>query len=179
MKTLIALLVAVSALLPAAARAEHAKRGGAAMPGMARIGALVVERAWARSSLTGNGAAYVTVRNTGTAMDRLVGIRTPVAARAELHTHSMDKGIMRMRQLSAIEIHPGAPAVMRPGGNHIMLIGLTSRLRKGGMVALTLVFEKAGAVTVQARILGPGARGPAAGPGGGHKQHQKKGGHTD
>lgn len=123
------------------------------------IGKLVVEKAWARASVVRNGAAYITIRNDGDAPDRLIGVSTPVARSAGLHTVQMRDGVMRMHALEAIEIHPGEPAVLRPGGSHVMLIGLKRRLSKGGSFPLTLHFERAGRLTVTVRILGPGARG--------------------
>ncbi|MHA1536113.1 MAG: copper chaperone PCu(A)C [Alphaproteobacteria bacterium] len=134
------------------------------------IGALVVEKAWARASVVRNGAAYITIRNDGKAVDRLVGVGTPVAKRAELHTVTMRGGIMRMHPLKAIEIHPGEPAVMRPGGNHVMLMGLKQRLVRGQGFPLTLQFEKAGKLTVSVQIMGAGARGMKRGMG--HGQHK-------
>lgn len=154
----------------------HGKSGSHAMPmKSAKTGAIVVEKAWARASLTANGAAYVAFRNTGKSTDRLIGVRSPVAQRAELHTHTMDKGIMRMRPLKAIEVHPGAPAVMRPGGDHIMLMGLTRKLKRGETFPITLRFAHAGEVTVMVTVAGPGASGPAAG---GHNGHGKDKKHT-
>lgn len=173
-KTTASLMAAVAATLIAAApvHAEqhgHEKSGGHAMTGRpGKAAGIVVEQAWARASVTSNGAAYVSVRNTGKATDQLIGIRTPVAKRAELHTHLMDNGIMRMRPLKAIEVNPGAPAVMRPGGDHIMLMGLTHKLKRGQRFPMTLRFAKAGEITVMVRVMGPGASGPM---GGAHKGH--------
>ncbi|HUT48153.1 MAG TPA: copper chaperone PCu(A)C [Alphaproteobacteria bacterium] len=148
----------------------HGNEGGNHATPMkpATLGAIVVEQAWARASLTNNGAAYVVFRNIGKSTDRLIDIRSPVARRAELHTHTMDKGIMRMRPLKAIEVHPGAPAVMRPGGDHIMLMGLTRKLKRGERFPITLRFAHAGEVTVMVTVAGPGASGPGAT---GHKGH--------
>lgn len=165
----LALLIAPGAFATESHGAGHGKAGGHAMPmKSAKTGAIVVERAWARASLTANGAAYVAFRNMGKTTDRLIGVRTPVAQRAELHTHTMDKGIMRMRPLNAIEVHPGAPAVMRPGGDHIMLMGLTRKLKRGETFPITLRFAHAGEVTVMATVAGPGASGPNSA---GHKGH--------
>lgn len=181
-RTLVSVLALSLLTAPAALAAEpdgaghgqaRGEAGGHAMPHAemtkpAKTGTIVVEQAWARASLTTNGAAYVAFRNMGKSTDRLIGIRSPVARRAELHTHTMDKGIMRMRPLKAIEVHPGAPAVMRPGGDHIMLMGLTRKLKRGETFPITLRFAHAGEVTVMVTVAGPGASGPATA---GHKGH--------
>jgi len=179
-RTLVSVLALSLLTAPVAVGAEphgaspgqaRGKGGGHAMPhaDMTKpAGTIVVEQAWARASLTTNGAAYVALRNMGKSTDRLIGILTPVARRAELHTHTMDKGIMRMRPLKAIEVHPGAPAVMRPGGDHIMLMGLTRKLKRGETFPITLRFAHAGEVTVMVTVAGPGASGPGSA---GHKGH--------
>jgi len=168
--TLAAALALSLVSAPVALAAErHQGDGGQAMPPKhPRAGAIVVEQAWARASLTANGVAYVSFHNTGKTADRLVGVRSPVARRAELHTHLMDKGIVRMRPLKSIEVPPGAPAVMRPGGDHIMLVGLSRKLKRGERFPITLRFAAAGEVTVMVTVQGPGARGPG---GADHKGH--------
>jgi copper(I)-binding protein len=73
---------------------------------------------------------------------------------------------MRMMHMDAPEIAPGATAVFSPeNGNHVMLEGVKQPLKQGDRVPLTLVFEKAGAVTVQVSVEAPGARQPKAGHG--------------
>jgi len=166
-KTLLPAISLLLAVIPAAAAEHH---DGMGHP---KVGAIVVEQAWARASLTANGAAYVSLQNTGKSTDHLVSIRTPVANRAELHTHLMDKGIMRMRPLKAIELSPGAPAVMRPGGDHIMLMGLKRKLKEGERFPITLRFAKAGEITVMVTVFGPGASGPDGDGHSGHSMEKK------
>ena len=134
-----------------------------------------VEQPWARATPGNapNGAAYLSVVNHGHAMDRLVGATSPVSRRVELHTHTMDGGMMRMRQVSAVEVHPGEPAVFQPGGSHIMLIDLEAPLKEGETFPLTLVFDEAGQVTTQVPVLGVGSMGP----GGMGKKMDHSGGH--
>jgi periplasmic copper chaperone A len=118
----------------------------------ARVGDLVVENPWARESVTPTGVVYLTVRNGGGEDDRLVGISTDVADRAELHSSVMQDGVMRMRPVEAIEVPAHGEAVLEPGGVHVMLIGLKGPLQEGGSFALTLAFEKAGEVEVMTTI---------------------------
>jgi hypothetical protein len=113
----------------------------------------------------------MTIENTTATVDRLVSATSPAARVVELHTHIMDGGVMRMRPVTAIEVNPGEPAVLRPGGLHVMLIDLTGALQAGQTIPLTLRFEKAGEVTVQVPVRPAGA----AGHGGhqGHGQHRQ------
>ena len=116
------------------------------------VGDLVVESPWARESVTRTGAAYLTVRNGGAADDRLIGVASEVADRAELHGSEMQDGVMRMRPVEAVEVPAHGQAALEPGGLHVMLIGLKAPLEEGGSFALTLTFENAGEVEVVTTI---------------------------
>ena len=151
--------------------------GGGALAADMKAGPIVVSDAWARASVTPamkTGAAFAVLANQGAEMDRLVAAESPVAERVELHTHAMDGGVMKMRRVDAIEVHPGTPTVLQPGGLHVMFIGLRAPLKEGSAIPLTLIFEKAGRIDVATEVLAPGAmgRGPQAPmphPGMGHK----------
>jgi copper(I)-binding protein len=153
---LIALAIAALTALTAPALAEDF-----------RAGDLTVEQPWARASasLARAGAAYLSITNQGTRVDRLLRVASPVAKRASLHTHLMKDGIMRMRPVKAIEVDPGAPTVLKPGGLHIMLMGLKGPLKEGTMFLLTLTFETAGTVEVRVMVRKAGAMGPGHGHG--------------
>jgi copper(I)-binding protein len=126
----------------------------AGLAGPAQAGEVMVHAAWARATIGNapNSAAYMTLETTGDAPDRLIATSSPLAAKAELHAHIMDGGIARMRPVEAVEVAPGAPAVLEPGGLHIMLFGLRQKLAPGDSVPLTLIFEQAGEVTVEAPV---------------------------
>lgn len=104
------------------------------------------------------GAAFLTIRSLGPA-DRLLGYETPACNRPELHTHIESDGVMQMRQVEAIEVPAGGEAVLEPGGFHLMMIDLNAQLVEGGTVALTLLFEQAGAVALEVPIVALGAMG--------------------
>ena len=127
---------------------------------------------WARATATKarNGAAYITIKNSSGSKDRLFSVNSLVAKSAALHNHVMDSGVMKMRPAGSIEIPAYGTVIMKPGGLHVMLMGLKSPLVKCGSLPLTLTFEKAGAMTIQIKIMGMGAR--AAGET--HKMRCKK-----
>ena len=129
------------------------------------LGDLHIESPWARASIgpAKAGAAYVTVVNHGSEADRLLAVETDVARRSELHTHLMEDGVMKMRPVEAIEVDPGAPTVMAPGGLHVMLMGLKEPLKQGSQFPLRLIFERAGAVEIMVEVLEPAAMGPGGG----------------
>jgi copper(I)-binding protein len=136
---------------------------GTAQTGMAQTGGVEVRNAWARGTPAGaeNGAAYLTLQSP--VIDRLTGVSTPVAKKAELHTMRMEGGIMKMRGLDSIDLPAGQPVTLKPGGAHIMLFDLNRPLRAGETFPLTLQFASGGKREVQVEIEKPGAMGPAAG----------------
>lgn len=129
---------------------------GASDAGMATLGDLMIHDGWARASIgkAPNSAAYMTLMTRGESEDKLVAVETPAAARAELHHHMLEDGVAKMRQIEAIEVAPGEPTMLEPGGLHIMLMGLTARLDEGATLELTLTFEKAGNITVELPVKG-------------------------
>jgi len=86
-------------------------------------------------------AGYMTLANRGGA-DRLVGASSPAADRIELHTHSMDDGVMRMRQVEAVDLPAGETVRFEPGGLHLMIFG-AGALQPGDMLVINLDFETA------------------------------------
>lgn len=126
-------------------------------------GELRIEQPWARASVTKAakaGAAYFTLVNLGAEPDRLIGVATSRAKMASLHHSVMDQGVMKMLPVAAVEVSPGEPAVLRPGGLHVMLMGLKAPLVEGETFTLTLTFEKAGSVDIEVTIQGPAAMQP-------------------
>jgi copper(I)-binding protein len=120
-------------------------------------GDILIIKPWSRPlpAVSPNGAAYMTLVNKGNAPDRLLSVSTPAAKRAEIHAHTMEGGMMRMRPLDHIDIVPGDPSVLQPGGMHVMLMGLKEPLVEGKSFPLTLNFERAGAVEVTVIIAEP------------------------
>lgn len=125
-------------------------------------GSITLEGLWARATAGGAtvGAAYGVIRNAGSEADRLTAVATPLAGRAEIHTHSEVDGVMQMRRLETLDIAAGGSAVLAPGGHHLMLFDLKQPLKAGERVPLTLTFEKAGVVSADAEIKPIGAAGP-------------------
>ena len=140
----------------------------------AKVGDIAIDQPWARASLGNapNSAAYMILQNTGAVPDRLIGGSTPVATQVQLHTHVMEGGVAKMRPVDAIEVAPGQPTVLEPGGAHVMLQGLTQKLEEGTTMPLTLVFEHAGKVMLEVPV-----EGIMAGRGPGHDDSMDHGEH--
>lgn len=118
-----------------------------------------VESAWARATpgLVRNGGGYFVAKNTGKDGDRIVGVLADVSAKVELHSHINDNGVMRMRRLDGVDLPAGGEVTFKPGGPHIMFIGLHKPLKKGDRFPVTVMFEKAGNQTVEVTVMGVGA----------------------
>ena len=145
-RTLLAALAAAGLFAPAARAQEASTDTLEITGGFAR----------ATAGMAVSGASFLTIASRGPA-DRLVGFSTSACNRPELHTHINDDGVMRMRQVEAIDVPAGGTVELKPGGLHLMMIDLTRQLVEGETVEVTLVFESAGEVTVTLPIKAPGA----------------------
>jgi hypothetical protein len=92
-------------------------------------------------------AGYVVVRG-GARADTLLGVTAP-GARIEMHSMSMDGGVMKMAKLDKVAIPTGGTASFAPGGNHLMIFGLTGAPKS---LPITLVFASGAKVTVNAAV---------------------------
>ena len=135
---------------------------GLALPAPAAdftAGDITVGSPWSRASAgpAKNGVVYLTIVNNGAAADRLVKAASPAAMMASLHISRMAGDVMKMEPVEAITAEPGKPVELKPGGLHIMLMGLKALLEEGQMFPVTLTFEKAGPVEVKVMVGKAGA----------------------
>jgi copper(I)-binding protein len=131
-------------------------------PAVALDAGPTVDHAWARAtaSAASAGAAYFTVSSP--TPDKLVAVASPVAGKAEIHTHIDDNGVMRMRPVAGgIALPAGESVELKPSGLHVMLMGLKQPLKEGETFPMTLTFEKAGPRVVTVEVTKIGAMGPA------------------
>jgi copper(I)-binding protein len=140
--------------LAAVAAAVALTTAACAVPALATGGgtAPTVSNAWARATKSGqeNGAAYMVIKG-GTTADRLVSAKAPtrVAMATELHRSVMGAGdMMTMKRVKAIPVPAGGTVTLKPGGYHVMLMGLKKPLVTGTTFRLALTFAKAGTKTV-------------------------------
>ena len=158
---LIAVVLAAWAVMPAQAADVTA-------------GSLKISAPWARATPKGAsvGGGYMTITNSGTTPDRLIGGSADVARSFEVHEMKMDGGVMKMRPVAnGIEIKPGQTVTLEPSGYHVMLVGLKQQLKQGEHFKATLEFAKAGKVDVDFTVEGIGAKnGGGATPGMGGMQ---------
>lgn len=151
MKLVLALLASLCAVLSVPAAAHDYK-----------LGALQIAHPWSRATPKGAtiGAGYLTITNTGSEPDRLVGGSAVAAKRFEIHEMAVVDGVMKMREIAGgLEIKPKAKLEFKPGSYHLMFVDLREPLVKGKSFKGTLVFEKAGTIEVEYTVEAIGASG--------------------
>jgi periplasmic copper chaperone A len=134
------------------------------------VGSIHITQPWVRATPKGasSAAGYLTVTNNGAAPDRLTCSAGDLAAQCQVHTMSMDNGVMKMRPVEGgLEIKPGETVTLRPGGLHMMFVDLKHPLEAGSEVGATLQFEKAGTLKVELPVVAIGAPAPGVTTGGG------------
>ena len=142
----------------------------AATPSLARdyqIGSIEIVQPWSRAtpSTAPSAGGFLTLTNKGNAPDRLIAIETPAAKQAEIHEMKMDGAVMRMRELeNGVVLPPGQTVELKPGGYHVMFMGLKAPFVKDQKVPATLVFEKAGRIDIEFQFDALGATQPSHRP---------------
>lgn len=99
-----------------------------------------------------NSAAFMEIKNSGGMDHSLVSGGSPAAEAVELHTHTMEDGVMRMRRIDKIDLPAGQEVSLKPGGLHVMLIGLKQPLVPERSIPITLRYEDGSEVTVKVPV---------------------------
>jgi len=150
----------------------------AAVPAQAAdydVGAIHISQTWSRATPKGAaaGAGYMTITNKGTAPDRVSCVTDDASTQCQIHSMTMDDGVMKMRPVEGgLEIKPGETVTLKPGSFHIMFLDLKHPLEQGQSVKATLKFDTAGSVDVEYPIAAIGAPAPGADAGGGSMMMQ-------
>jgi copper(I)-binding protein len=133
------------------------------------VGTIHISQTWSRATAKGaaTGAGYMTITNKGAAPDKVSCVSDDASAQCEIHSMTMEGGVMKMRPVEGgLEIKPGESIMLKPGGYHVMFRELRHPLEQGATVKATLKFEHAGTVEVNYPILALGAAAPGASAGG-------------
>jgi copper(I)-binding protein len=149
MKRFLAALLLIALAAPAAAH-------------QITVGDLTIVHPWSRATpgQAPNGAVYMKIENQGQAEDKLLSAASDVAAMVEIHEHVMEGDVAKMRPVEAVGLPAQSTTELKPGGSHIMLMGLKEPLAEYGTFHLTLTFEKAGSIEVEVQVEGAGATEP-------------------
>lgn len=99
---------------------------------------LTFTNGWVKATDADMSSAFGTLHNPTGAAITVTGVTSSVSGDAQLHTTVMTNGTMQMKQVSSFSVPAKGSVALAPGGNHIMLMKLKSKLRAGETVTLTL-----------------------------------------
>jgi copper(I)-binding protein len=111
-----------------------------------------VSDAWVRATGQGQKATGVFMNLTAKKATRLVGVKTDLTSSAEVHEMKMEKDVMKMQAVKALDLPAGKTVALKPGSYHVMLMDLSKPLDEGSPVVLTLLFEDAAGVKTQQEV---------------------------
>lgn len=123
---------------------------------------LRAEEPWVRlAAVAGRPAAAYFVLHGGATADRVTGIESPSAARAELHSGGMMEGMATMRPMDGVDLPAGGRVAFAPGGDHVMLFGVDPAIKAGATMPLRLRFRSGAALDAVARVIAAGDPAPS------------------
>jgi copper(I)-binding protein len=104
---------------------------------------------------SGTSAIYMVIHNDGPLADRLIGAVTDVTRTVELHQTKLEGGMAQMMPVAGIDVPAKGMVELKPGGLHVMLIGLKRDLKAGDRFPVTLKFQKSGEVKLTVGVRAP------------------------
>jgi periplasmic copper chaperone A len=107
------------------------------------------------SANLGTSAIYLNVANAGKTADRLIRVQTPIAETVQIHKTVTQNGMSVMLMTDSILIPARGKVELKPGGMHIMLMGLRQPLNPGDTFPVTLVFENSGEINLEVQVRTP------------------------
>jgi hypothetical protein len=112
---------------------------------------ITVSDGYVKSSIPGSDitAAYMSITNHSTQKISLQKITSPLSDRIEIHQHSMEDGMMRMRQVQSLNINANSQVVLGPHGLHLMIFSLKKTINTSDVAPLTLYFSNDINITLQ------------------------------
>jgi len=111
-----------------------------------------VSDAWARATGQGQKTTGVFMNLTAKKATRLVGVKTDLTSSAEVHEMKMEKDVMKMQAVKALDLPAGQTVALKPGSYHVMLMDLKAPVVEDSQVVLTLLFEDAAGVKTQKEV---------------------------
>jgi periplasmic copper chaperone A len=107
------------------------------------IAQVQVTDAWVRGTVPGQRATGAFMQLASPGDSALVAVSSPAAKAAEIHTMTLEGGVMRMRAIDSLALPAGKTVELKPGGYHVMLLDLAQPLKEGDSVPVVLTFADA------------------------------------
>lgn len=99
-----------------------------------------------------NTAAFLSISNHMNKTVKLITVSSDIADRVELHSHTKEDGMMKMRQVKEVVIDRNSTVTLQPGGYHVMFLGLKNDLKEGQNINFTLHFDNGNKINVDAPV---------------------------
>ncbi|WP_336278734.1 copper chaperone PCu(A)C [Bartonella sp. CB175] len=128
------------------------------------LGDIEIINPWTRATPKGIkvGSGYLYIINHGNTPDRLISVSANKVQTAEIHSMTVVNDIMKMEKMhNGVEIPGNGEVTLKPGGNHIMFMGLSQPFKPGDKISAKLTFEKAGTIDIDFYVNAPGATSPS------------------
>jgi copper(I)-binding protein len=118
--------------------------------------AIVAENGYARESIPGTtiSSAYMTLKNVSSKNLRIIAASSSVSDRVEIHEHTMENGLMKMRQRDSVEILANDSTIFQPSGFHLMIFDLKQPLKAKENIMITLHFDNQSSLDVNYLVKG-------------------------
>ncbi len=124
------------------------------LPTLAQAEVTVTEP-WVRATVPGQQATGAFMVLQATEAAQLLGASSSLSKQVEVHEMAMDNDVMRMRQVEKIELPAGKAVELKPGGYHIMLLGLDKQVEEGSSVDITLQIQNAAGQKEDVKVSAP------------------------
>lgn len=117
---------------------------------------VAISDAWVRKNAPGQeiGAAYMTL-NSPTKSTLVYAEAIDAAGSVEIHSMSMDNGVMKMRMLDELILEPNTPVALKPGSFHLMLFDLKAPLESGENIVFRLCFKDEEGNIIEKMVTAP------------------------
>lgn len=109
--------------------------------GTAALAQTTVTDGWVRGMVAPQRATGAFLKITSPQGGKIVAVSSPVARTSEVHEMVMQGNVMAMRAIESLELPAGKTVELKPGGHHLMLMGIEQPLQPGTTVPVTLTVE--------------------------------------
>ena len=97
-------------------------------------------------------AMYMELKNSSATNHDLVKVEGDISPMIELHTHTMNNGVMSMGQVDSMPVPANSSVKAQPGSYHVMIMGLSSDPKNGDNFNFTLTFKDGTSIPVTAVV---------------------------
>lgn len=114
----------------------------------------IVKDAWLRVAPNKVAGGFFEIHNQTDKIAKLIAASANGAQKIELHSHTMNDGIMKMRKEDSISVPANSVLSFNPHSYHLMMFKLDKQIFKvGEQVEITLTFEDKSTLSAKFQVL--------------------------